>query len=159
MPRITPNLWFDTEAEEAAKFYCSVFPNSEITTVSYYTEAGPGPAGEVLTVTFLLDGQEYTGINGGPEFEFSEAVSLEVKCADQAEVDYYWERLKADGGEESMCGWLRDKYGLSWQVVPAELYDLITDPDKERVNRAMKAMLQMRKIDIAAIKAAADGTT
>jgi predicted 3-demethylubiquinone-9 3-methyltransferase (glyoxalase superfamily) len=157
MPRITPNLWFDTEAEEAAKFYCSVFPNSEITTVSHYTEAGPGVAGEVLTVTFLLDGQEYTGINGGPQFTFDEAVSLEIKCADQAEVDYYWERLIADGGEESMCGWLRDKYGLSWQVVPAELYDLITDPDKERVNRAMRAMLQMRKIDIAVMKAAADG--
>src|SRR5262245_52412001 len=117
MPRITPNLWFDTEAEDAAKFYCSVFPNSEITAVSYYAEAGPGPEGEVLTVTFLLDGQEYTGINGGPAFTFSEAVSLEIKCADQAEVDYYWERLVADGGEESMCWWLRDKFGLSWQVV------------------------------------------
>jgi predicted 3-demethylubiquinone-9 3-methyltransferase (glyoxalase superfamily) len=159
MPRITPNLWFDTEAEDAAKFYCSVFPNSEITTVSHYTEAGPGPEGEVLTVTFVLDGQEFTGINGGPQFTFDEAVSLEIKCADQAEVDYYWERLQADGGEESMCGWLKDKYGLSWQIVPAELYDLITDPDKERVNRAMQAMLQMRKIDVAAVKAAADGTT
>jgi predicted 3-demethylubiquinone-9 3-methyltransferase (glyoxalase superfamily) len=159
MPRITPNLWFDNNAEEAAKFYCSVFPNSEITTVAYYTDAGPGPEGEVVTVTFVLDGQEYTGINGGPQFTFDEAVSLEVKCADQAEVDYYWERLTSDGGEASMCGWLKDKYGLSWQIVPVELWDLITDPDKERVSRATAAMLQMRKLDLAAMKAAADGKT
>jgi predicted 3-demethylubiquinone-9 3-methyltransferase (glyoxalase superfamily) len=157
MPRITPNLWFDTQAEEAAKFYCSVFPNSEITTVTHYTDAGPGRAGDVVTVTFLLDGQEFTGINGGPQFTFSEAVSLEIKCADQAEVDYYWERLTAHGGEESMCGWLKDKYGLSWQVVPAELYDLMLDPDKERVARATNAMYKMRKLDIAALRAAADG--
>jgi predicted 3-demethylubiquinone-9 3-methyltransferase (glyoxalase superfamily) len=157
MPRITPNLWFDTEAEEAAKFYCSVFPNSEITNVSYYTEAGPGPAGQVVTVSFVLDGQEYTGINGGPQFRFSEAISLEINCADQAEVDYYWERLIADGGEESMCGWLKDKYGLSWQVVPNGLIELMTDPDQERVDRAMRAMLQMRKLDLAALQAAAGG--
>jgi predicted 3-demethylubiquinone-9 3-methyltransferase (glyoxalase superfamily) len=157
MPRITPNLWFDTEAEEAAKFYCSVFPNSEIRNVSYYTEAGPGPTGSVLTVEFVLDGQTYTGINGGPAFKLSEAISLEISCADQAEVDYYWERLQADGGEESMCGWLKDKYGLSWQVVPSQLYDLMTDPDPDRVDRAMKAMLQMRKLDIAKLQSAADG--
>jgi predicted 3-demethylubiquinone-9 3-methyltransferase (glyoxalase superfamily) len=155
MPRITPNLWFDTDAEDAAKFYCSVFPNSEIRHVSYYTDAGPRPAGLVLTVDFVLDGQEYTGINGGPEFPFTEAVSLLINCADQAEVDYYWERL-TEGGEESMCGWLKDRYGLSWQVVPAELTELMTDPDPQRVERAMRAMLQMRKLDIAAMRAAAD---
>jgi predicted 3-demethylubiquinone-9 3-methyltransferase (glyoxalase superfamily) len=159
MPKITPNLWFDTEAEEAAKFYCSVFPNSEIRNVSYYTESGPGPTGQVLTVDFVLDGQEYTGINGGPLFEFTEAVSLLVDCADQAEVDYYWERLLADGGEESMCGWLKDKFGLSWQVVPSEFNEIMSDPDPGRVDRAMKAMLQMRKLDVAKLRAAAAGTT
>jgi predicted 3-demethylubiquinone-9 3-methyltransferase (glyoxalase superfamily) len=156
MPRITPNLWFDTEAEEAAKFYCSVFPNSEITNVVTYTESGPGPTGTVVTVDFVLDGQQYTGINGGPAFTFTEAVSLLVNCADQAEVDYYWERLLADGGEESMCGWLKDKYGLSWQVVPVALYDLMSDADPERKDRAMRAMLQMRKLDVAAMQAAAE---
>jgi predicted 3-demethylubiquinone-9 3-methyltransferase (glyoxalase superfamily) len=157
VPRITPNLWFDTEAEDAAKFYCSVFPNSEITNVLHYTEAGPGRAGSVVTVDFVLDGQEYTGINGGPAFTFTEAVSLLINCADQAEVDYYWERLLADGGEESMCGWLKDKYGLSWQVVPSPAYDLLAGSDPARRNRAMAAMMRMRKIDLAAMQAAADG--
>jgi predicted 3-demethylubiquinone-9 3-methyltransferase (glyoxalase superfamily) len=157
VPRITPNLWFDTQAEEAAKFYCSVFPNSEITNVLYYTEAGPGPAGTAVTVEFVLDGQKFTGINGGPQFTFTEAVSLEINCADQAEVDYYWDHLLADGGEESMCGWLKDKYGLSWQVVPAVLYELLTGPDSERTNRATQAMLRMRKLDVAALQAAANG--
>jgi predicted 3-demethylubiquinone-9 3-methyltransferase (glyoxalase superfamily) len=156
MPRITPNLWFDTQSEEAAEFYCSVFPNSKITNVSHYTEAGPRPAGMVLTVDFVLDGQELTAINGGPEFTFDEAISLMVNCADQEEVDYYWEKLTADGGEESVCGWLKDKYGLSWQIVPEGMVELFTDPDKGRAERAMKAMLGMKKLDIAAIQAAAD---
>jgi predicted 3-demethylubiquinone-9 3-methyltransferase (glyoxalase superfamily) len=157
MPRITPNLWFDSEAVEAAEFYCSVFPNSEITAVTHYTEGSPGPVGSVMSVTFLLDGQEYTGINGGPLFSFSEAVSLLVNCADQAEVDYYWDKLSA-GGEESMCGWLKDRYGLSWQVVPDGWEHLLTQPDQERAARAMQAVLGMKKLDLAAILAAADGT-
>jgi predicted 3-demethylubiquinone-9 3-methyltransferase (glyoxalase superfamily) len=156
MPRITPNLWFDTQSKEAAEFYCSVFPNSEIKAISYYTEAGPRPAGTVLTVDFVLDGQEYTAIDGGPDFKFDEAVSFLINCKDQKEVDYYWEKLSA-GGEEGPCGWLKDKYGLSWQVVPEVMIELITDPDKERVNRAMKAMLGMKKLDLAALLAAADG--
>jgi predicted 3-demethylubiquinone-9 3-methyltransferase (glyoxalase superfamily) len=156
MPRITPNLWFDTESEEAAEFYCSVFPNSKITFVSHYTEAGPRPAGEVLTVDFVLDGQEYTAINGGPQFKFDEAISLLVNCADQEEIDYYWERL-SEGGEESACGWLKDKYGLSWQVVPGGMAEMMSDPDTGRAERAMRAMLGMKKIDIAALYAAADG--
>jgi len=156
MPRIVPNLWFDTQSEEAAEFYCSVFPNSKITNVTRYTEAGPGPTGSVLTVDFVLDGQEYIAINGGPMFTFSEAISLMVACADQDEVDYYWTKL-TDGGEESQCGWLKDRYGLSWQVVPAGWAELLDDPDPARANRAMQAMLAMRKIDIAAIEAAADG--
>ncbi|WP_030559060.1 VOC family protein [Streptomyces aureocirculatus] len=156
MPRITPNLWFDTQAEEAAQFYVSVFPNSEITRVSYYGEAGPRPAGTVLTVEFSLDGQPCTAINGGPEFTFDEAVSFAIDCADQKEVDHYWERLTADGGQESQCGWLKDKYGLSWQVVPAELGRLLADPDPARAQRAMAAMLKMQKIDVAALRNAAD---
>ncbi|MGA4838026.1 VOC family protein [Streptomyces sp. G45] len=157
MPRITPNLWFDTQALEAAEFYVSVFPNSEVTNVSYYGEGAPRPAGTVLTVEFGLDGQPFTAINGGPEFTFDEAVSLSIDCADQEEVDYYWSKLTADGGQESQCGWLKDKYGLSWQVIPRELGTLIGDPDPERAQRAMGAMLKMGKIDVAALRAAADG--
>jgi predicted 3-demethylubiquinone-9 3-methyltransferase (glyoxalase superfamily) len=153
MPRITPNLWFDTQALEAAEFYTSVFPNSEITLVSHYTD-GPRE-GTVLTVNFLLDGQEHTAINGGPDFTFDEAISLLVNCADQAEVDRYWEALGA-GGEPGPCGWLKDRYGLSWQVVPAGMEELITDPDPARVTRAMQAMYTMSKIDLAAMQAAAD---
>ncbi len=155
MPRITPNLWFDTEAEEAAGFYVSVFPNSEIRNITYYGEAGPGPAGTVLTVDFSLDGQAYTAINGGPLFTFDEAVSLLINCADQDEVDHYWAMLSA-GGEEGACGWLKDMYGLSWQVVPAGMEEILNDPDPERARRAMTAMLAMTKIDVAAIRAAAD---
>src|SRR5687767_10209888 len=151
MPRITPNLWFDTEGLEAAEFYCSVFPNSKVTNVSYYTEAGPREAGTVLTVDFELDGQRYTAINGGPEFPFTEAVSLLIDCKDQDEVDYYWEKL-TDGGSEVQCGWLKDRYGLSWQVVPAGMVELVTDP--ERGAAAMKAMFEMKKLDLAAIQAA-----
>ncbi len=156
MARITPNLWFDTESEEAAEFYVSVFPNSEITTVTRYGEAGPRQAGMVLTVEFVLDGHEYVAINGGPQFSFSEAISLMVNCADQDEVDYYWGAL-SEGGEEGPCGWLKDRYGLSWQVCPAGMAELLNDPDQARGQRAMKAMLGMSKIDLAALQAAAQG--
>lgn len=157
MPRITPNLWFDTQALEAAEFYVSVFPNSKITNVTHYGEAGPRPAGMVLTVEFVLDGQEFTALNGGPQFTFDEAISLLIDCGDQDEVDYYWAKL-TEGGEESRCGWLEDRYGLSWQVCPSELMELINDPDPGRAERAMQAMLGMKKLDLAALRAAADGT-
>jgi predicted 3-demethylubiquinone-9 3-methyltransferase (glyoxalase superfamily) len=156
MPQITPNLWFDTQGEEAAEFYVSVFPNSKITNITYYTDAGPGPVGAPLTVDFVLDGQDFTAINGGPAFTFDEAMSLLINCADQEEVDYYWEKLTADGGEESMCGWCKDKYGVSWQVVPSQLNELVNDPDAQRRERGMRAMLQMKKIDVAALVAAAN---
>ena len=156
MPTITPNLWFDTQGEEAAEFYCSIFPNSKITKVTHYGEAGPGPAGTVLTVDFVLDGQEYTAINGGPEFTFNEAISLLINCADEDEVDYYWSKL-TDGGQEAQCGWLKDRYGLSWQVCPVGLLELINDADPERSQRAMTAMFGMKKLDLAALQAAADG--
>ncbi len=155
MPRITPNLWFDTEGEQAAEFYVSVFPNSKITNVTYYSEVGPGPAGTVLTVDFELDGQEYTAINGGPLFPFTEAVSFVVNCADQDEVDYYWEKLGA-GGDGGQCGWLKDRYGLSWQIIPPGFAEIMADPDPERGKRAMKAMLGMQKLDLDALRAAAD---
>jgi predicted 3-demethylubiquinone-9 3-methyltransferase (glyoxalase superfamily) len=157
MPRITPNLWFDTESKEAAEFYCSVFPNSAIKDVSYYNDAGPREAGMVLTVDFVLDGNEFTAINGGPQFTFDEAISLLINCADQAEVDYYWEKL-SEGGEEGPCGWLKDRYGLSWQVCPAGWEKMLTSPDQEAANRAMQAMYGMKKLDIAALQAAFDGT-
>lgn len=156
MPRITPNLWFDTQALEAAEFYVSIFPNSAIGEITYYIEGSPGPAGTVQTVNFTLDGQPFTGINGGPQFTFSEAVSLLIDCSDQAELDHYWEKL-TDGGEPVQCGWLRDRYGLSWQVVPAGWEALMNDPDPDRVARATKAMLGMVKLDMAALQAAADG--
>jgi len=155
MPRITPNLWFDTQGKEAAEFYVSVFPNSRIKHVLYYGEAGPRPAGTVLTVDFELDGQEYTAINGGPEFTFDEAISLLINCADQEEVDYYWKKL-GEGGQEGPCGWLKDRYGLSWQVVPAALGELLEGEDAERSQRVMSAMLGMQKIDVAALYEAAD---
>ena len=156
MPSITTNLWFDTQGEDAARFYASVFPNSEITRLTHYGEAGPRPAGEVMTVDFTLDCTRFTAINGGPQFTFDEAISLLIECADQDEVDYYWKAL-TDGGEEGPCGWLKDRYGLSWQVIPNELEVLITDEDNGRRDRAMKAMLGMKKIDIAAMRNAADG--
>ena len=155
MPRITPNLWFDLESEEAAEFYCSIFPNSKVTKISYYGEAGPREAGLVLTVDFELDGQPFTAINGGPEFKFDEAVSFLINCEDQKEIDYYWDKLTA-GGEEGPCGWVKDKFGLSWQVAPADMGDMLTDPNDQRGQRAMAAMLKMKKIDIAALHAAAD---
>ncbi|MCZ4124727.1 VOC family protein [Streptomyces sp. H39-S7] len=155
MPRITPNLWFDTEGEEAANFYVSVFPNSEITSITHYGEAGPREAGTVLTVGFVLDGQEYIAINGGPEFPFTEAVSLMITCADQKEIDHYWSKL-SEGGEEGPCGWLKDRYGLSWQVVPTGMVELLNNPDTARAQRAMSAVMGMKKLDVAAIHAAAD---
>ncbi len=155
MPRITPNFWFDTEGQEAAEFYVSVFPNSQINTITHYGGAGPRPAGTVLTVDFTLDGQEYTVINGGPLFPFTEAISLLINCADQDEVDYYWNTL-TEGGEEVQCGWLKDRYGLSWQVCPVGMNELMNDPDPGRSKRAMEAMLGMKKIDLAALHAAAD---
>jgi predicted 3-demethylubiquinone-9 3-methyltransferase (glyoxalase superfamily) len=154
--RITPNLWFDTEAEEAANFYCSIFPNSRIVSVTHYNEAGPREAGLVMTVEWVLNGNHFVGINGGPDFTFSEAVSFQITCDDQDELDYYWKRL-SEGGQEGPCGWLKDRFGLSWQVVPRGMEEALNDPDPERARRAMAAMLQMGKIDIAAIRAAAGG--
>jgi predicted 3-demethylubiquinone-9 3-methyltransferase (glyoxalase superfamily) len=155
MQKIATCLWFDTQGEEAAEFYTSVFPNSRILEVSRYGEAGPRPAGTVLTVEFELDGQHFTALNGGPEFTFDEAISFQVACKDQKEVNYYWDTLVA-GGEESQCGWLKDKFGLSWQIVPTALPELLSDPDPARAQRAMQAMLGMKKIDIAGVQAAAD---
>lgn len=159
MSIITPFLWFDTQAEEAAAFYVGLFPNSRLLSTTLAPEGTPDPsAGGVLTVEFELDGVRFTGLNGGPLFPFTEAVSFVIDCADQAEVDRYWEALLADGGEESQCGWLKDRFGLSWQVVPQQLNELLGDPDPGRSSRAMKAMLQMRKLDVAALQAAADGS-
>ena len=156
MPRITPNLWFDTEGEAAAAFYVSIFPNSAITEVTHYTEGGPGRAGDVMTVNFVLDGQEYTAINGGPMFTFDEAISLLVNCADQDEIDYYWATL-SEGGEEGVCGWLKDKFGLSWQIVPSVLGQLLTDSKSGDSEAAMQAMLKMKKLDIAQLQHAYRG--
>ncbi|HKG16915.1 MAG TPA: VOC family protein [Solirubrobacteraceae bacterium] len=154
--KITPNLWFDNEAEEAAAFYTSVFRDSRIVEVAHFPEGAPRPAGMVMTVEFELEGQRFIAINGGPEFKFDEAVSLQISCDTQDEVDYYWERLSA-GGEEGPCGWLKDRYGLSWQVTPKGMDELFSDADPERAQRAMQAMLPMRKLDIAALRRAADG--
>ena len=154
MPRPTPCLWFDTEGEDAARFYTSVFPNSRIVDIARFGEAGPREAGTVMVVTFELDGQPFTALNGGPDFTFSEAVSFQVDCADQAEVDRYWETL-SEGGEQGPCGWLKDRFGLSWQIVPTRLTELLADPDRKRSQRVMKAMLGMRKIEIAELEAAA----
>ena len=156
MTKIHPCLWFDSQAEEAAKHYVAIFKNSKIGKITRYGEGAPQPKGSVLTVSFELDGQAYTGLNGGPQFKFSEAISLVVNCQDQAEVDHYWEKL-SEGGEKGPCGWLKDKFGLSWQVVPVELFDLIGDPDPKRSERAMQALMQMSKLDIAALKLAAAG--
>jgi predicted 3-demethylubiquinone-9 3-methyltransferase (glyoxalase superfamily) len=155
--KIVPNLWFDTEAEAAARFYVSVFEGSRIVNVTHYTEAGPRETGMVMTVEFEIAGQRFIGINGGPEFAFDEAVSFAIECETQEEIDYFWEKL-TDGGHEGPCGWLKDRFGLSWQVVPTGMEEVFADPDRERATRAMKAMLGMRKIDIAALGAAADGT-
>jgi predicted 3-demethylubiquinone-9 3-methyltransferase (glyoxalase superfamily) len=154
--KISPNLWFDTEALDAAEYYTSVFPDSKVTRVTHYNEAVPDKAGTVLTVEFELAGQSFVGLNGGPEFTFSEAVSFEIHCDDQAETDYYWEKL-TDGGSEGPCGWCKDRFGLSWQVVPKEALALFTDEDSGRAARAMKAMFGMKKLDLEALKQAADG--
>ncbi len=156
--KIVPNLWFDTEAEEAAEFYISVFDDSRIVNVTHYTEAGPREAGMVMTVEFELEGQRFIGINGGIEFKFDEAVSFGIECETQEEIDYYWDKLREGGGEEGPCGWLRDRFGLSWQVVPTGMEELFADPDKGRAERAMRAMLGMKKLDIAALREAADGS-
>jgi predicted 3-demethylubiquinone-9 3-methyltransferase (glyoxalase superfamily) len=153
--KITASLWFDTEAEDAANFYTSVFKNSRIISVSKYNEAGPRPAGTVMTVEFELDGTRFVGINGGPQFTFDEAVSFQITCEDQGEVDYFWERL-SEGGAEGPCGWLKDKFGLSWQVVPGGMEEFLGDPDPGRAQRAMQAVLGMSKIDIAELRRAAD---
>jgi len=153
--KIVPSLWFDTEAEEAANFYVELFDDARIVSVARYTEAGPRPAGTVMTVEFELNGQRFVGINGGPQFKFDEAVSFQVSCEDQDEVDRFWSRL-SEGGEEGQCGWLKDRFGLSWQVVPTGMEELFSDPDPERARRAMEAMLGMQKIDIAEIRRAAD---
>lgn len=156
MPKIHPFLWFDTEAEAAMNFYVSVFPNSKVGEVSRMGEGGPGESARVMTASFEIDGQRITALNGGPHFKFTEAVSFFIDCRDQAEVDYYWETL-SEGGETSRCGWLKDRFGLSWQVVPAQLYDYIGGPDRRRAKQAMDAMLQMAKLDVAQLKAAYDG--
>ena len=155
MPAVTPFLWFDTEAEQAAAFYTSVFPNSRIVEVTHYGSAGPRAEGMVMTVAFELDGQKFVALNGGPEFSFSEAISFVVDCETQQEVDMYWETL-SEGGEEGPCGWLKDRFGLSWQVVPSALPRLLTDPDTEKAQRVMAAMLEMGKIDIETLERAAE---
>jgi len=149
-------LWFDTRAEEAATFYTGIFRDAKLGTVHRHTEAGPGPAGSVLLVEFELNGQKFSALNGGPQFTFNESVSFVVTCADQAEVDYYWDRL-SDGGQENVCGWTKDRYGLSWQVVPAVFFEMVSDPDPEKVGRVMKAMFTMTKFDIAGLEKAYAG--
>jgi predicted 3-demethylubiquinone-9 3-methyltransferase (glyoxalase superfamily) len=155
--KIVPNLWFDTDAEEAAQFYISVFDNSRIVNVTHYTESAPREEGMVMTVEFELDGQRFVGINGGPEFKFDEAVSFAIECETQEEIDYFWAKL-TEGGEESVCGWLKDRFGVSWQVIPTGMDEVFADPDKERADRAMKALLGMRKLDMETLRSAADGT-
>jgi predicted 3-demethylubiquinone-9 3-methyltransferase (glyoxalase superfamily) len=151
--KITPFLWFDHQAEEAARFYTSVFKNSRIEAVTRYGDAGPGPKGSAMTVAFELDGQKFAALNGGPQFKFTEALSFVVNCDTQAEVDEFWEKL-SEGGQEVQCGWLKDKYGLSWQIVPTAMIEMLKDKDAERSQRVMKAMFQMKKIDIARLEAA-----
>jgi predicted 3-demethylubiquinone-9 3-methyltransferase (glyoxalase superfamily) len=155
MPKISPCLWFDAQAEKAANFYVSIFHNSKIVNCNRYGEAGPGPKGSVMTVVFELDGQEFIALNGGPLFKFTEAISLIVNCKTQEEVDTYWAKLLA-GGEESRSGWLKDKFGLSWQIIPTLLGEMLSDPDPQKAKRVMQAMLQMKKIDIAQLKRAYD---
>lgn len=158
MQLITPFLWFDNNAEEAMNFYVSIFKNSKVGRVTRYGEAGPGPAGSVMTVEFELDGQEFVGLNGGPHFKFTEAVSFTVRCETQEEIDYYWNKL-SEGGQTSRCGWLKDKFGLSWQVEPRILGDMMADKDPEKAKRVMEAMLKMDKIDIEPIRRAYEGNT
>ena len=151
--RITPMLWFDTEAEEAANYYCSIFKNSKVTGVSRYGDLGPGAKGSVMVAEFEIEGQKFTALNGGPQFKFTEAISLVVNCDSQEEVDYFWERLSGDGGQEVVCGWLKDKYGLSWQVVPVRVFELLRDPKTS--DKVMAAVMEMKKLDINKLEAAA----
>lgn len=153
--KITPFLWFDSQAEEAAKFYVSIFNDSKITSISHYGEGAPVPAGTVMTVAFQIEGQKFTALNGGPLFGFTEAISFVVHCQNQAEVDYYWEKL-TNGGTEVQCGWLKDKYGVSWQVVPDKLMELLNHPDAAKAQRVTQAMLQMVKLDLNVLQEAAD---
>jgi predicted 3-demethylubiquinone-9 3-methyltransferase (glyoxalase superfamily) len=155
--KITPFLWFDKQAEEAAQFYVSIFKNSKILNVSRYGDAGPGPKGSVMVVNFQIAGQEFTALNGGPLFKFSEAFSFVVNCENQQEVDEYWSKLTSGGGQESQCGWLKDKFGFSWQIVPTALAKLMSDKDPANASRVMQALLQMKKIDIATLEEAAKG--
>jgi predicted 3-demethylubiquinone-9 3-methyltransferase (glyoxalase superfamily) len=154
MTELTPCLWFDTEGEDAARFYTSVFPNSRIVDVARYGSAGPRPEGTVMTVTFELDGRRFVALNGGPEFTFSEAISFQVGCKDQEEVDRYWSTL-SEGGEKGPCGWLKDRFGLSWQIIPNRLFELLDDPDREKSQRVMQAMLGMGKLEIDGLERAA----
>jgi predicted 3-demethylubiquinone-9 3-methyltransferase (glyoxalase superfamily) len=156
MQKITPFLWFDNNAEEAMNFYTSIFKNSKVLTVSRYGDAGPGPTGSVMTAEFEIEGQEFVALNGGPRFKFTEAISFVVNCTTQDEVDYYWEKL-SEGGEKSRCGWLKDKFGLWWQVVPTILAELMGDKDQEKSRRVMEAMLRMDKIEIEPLKRAYEG--
>ncbi len=156
MQKITTFLWFDNQAEEAMNFYTSIFRNSKILNVSRYGDAGPGPKGTVMVGTFQLEGQEFMALNGGPHFKFTEAISLVINCETQEEVDNFWEKL-SEGGQKSQCGWLKDKYGLSWQVVPTILGELMQDKDPEKTNRVMQAVLKMTKLDIATLKQAYEG--
>jgi len=155
MPKISPFLWFDTQAEDAANFYTSIFKNSKIGKISRYPEGAPAPKGSVMTVAFTLDGQEFTALNGGPLFKFTEAISFVVNCDSQEQVDHYWSKL-LEGGEDSRCGWLKDKYGLSWQIIPTVLGRMLSDPDPQKAKRVMEAMLGMAKIDIAGLQKAYD---
>ena len=157
MPAITPNLWFDGQAEQAAEFYVSIFPNSRVGAVSRYPEGGMGEPGTAMSVEWVLDGTTFVGINGGPQFTFDEAVSFQIACADQTEVDHYWDALLVGGGVQSQCGWLKDRFGLSWQVVPAGMDAVLADDDPERAARAMQAMLAMTRLDLAALQAAKEG--
>ena len=159
--KITPCLWFDTQAEEAASFYVSIFPNSKIVRIERYPDAGSEvhgkPAGSVMVAVFSLDGQQFTALNGGPQFKFDEAISFQVPCADQKEVDYFWSKLTADGGEEGPCGWVKDQFGLSWQVTPTRLQEMLSDPDPAKRDRVMTQMLKMKKLDLAPLERAYAG--
>jgi predicted 3-demethylubiquinone-9 3-methyltransferase (glyoxalase superfamily) len=154
--KITPFLWFDQQAEEAMNFYTSVFKNSKVLSIAHYGEAGPGPKGSVMTASFELEGIEFVALNAGPQFKFTEAISFVVNCETQEEIDYFWQKLTAGGGEESMCGWVKDKFGLSWQVTPVILAELYTSKDAAKSNRVMQAMLKMRKLDIKKLQEAYD---
>ena len=151
--RITPFLWYDSQAEDAANFYVSIFKNSKVGLITRYGETGPGPKGSVMTVGFILDGQEFTALNGGPQFPFTEAISLVVNCESQEEIDYYWEKLSA-GGSEVQCGWLKDKFGLSWQIVPTQFFEMLKTASQEQLDRVMKALMEMVKLDLAKLEEA-----